>query len=607
MSGPDRLDPVTVEIIQNRLLQIGHEGGLVLQRCAVSPTVVEAHDLGFNVADHLGRTVAYSTWMPRHGTTLSYMLAACTARFAADIRPGDMYLVNDPHSGALHILDLAVIAPVHVDGTLVAWVANATHHVDVGAMTPGRAPLATSAHQEGILFRPIRLVEAGRLRDDVFSLFLDNVRMPRYQALDLKGQVSANLAAAAKIVALARRYGAARLRAAYEEILELSERKARERIAELPPGRYEAVEQLDFDRHYTLRCALEVRGDELHFDFAGTDPEAKTFVNSALACTVANLHNIVACQLLPDITPNAGAFRAVQVAVPEGTLLNCRPGAPCSGASTITGWKTQLLAIATLSQALARSERQAHRAMARWGWGFTDVQWTGLDPEGRWYSVRGDATMHGGGARAGADGIDVANIAGSTNTALPSVESYEQRYPVLYLHRGLVSDSEGPGRFRGGLAGSWSRILYGVDGAEALPWYVGRDFGADGFAGGGAGQSARITVKHRTAVGQRLAEGPPRYEELAGEEELLAQQLPTHRFAADDVVAVRGMGGGGYGDPLTRDPAAVALDVADGLISPARARAVYAVVVDPASGALDLAATAALRRTSASTATTPSD
>jgi N-methylhydantoinase B len=599
------LDPIAVEIIQNRLMQIGHEGGIVLMRCAVSPTVVEAHDMGFNVADHLGRTVVYSTWMPRHGTTLSYMLAACKARFGDDIRPGDMYLVNDPHSGALHILDLAVIAPVHVDGKLVAWVANATHHIDVGAMTPGRAPLATSSHQEGILFKPVRLVEDGRIREDVFGLFLDNVRMPRYQSLDLKGQISANFAASAKVQQLARRYGTETLFSAYDAILDLSEAKARERIRELPEGRYEAVEHIDFDRHYTLRCALEVRGDELHFDFAGTDPEARTFVNSALACTVANLHNIVACQLLPDITPNAGAFRAVQVNVPEGSLLNCRPPAPASGASTITGWKTQQLTIATLSQALARSEKHSHRAMAQWGWGFTDMQWTGTDQQGRWYSVRGDASMHGGGGRRDADGIDVANIAGSTNTSLAAVESYEQRYPVLYLHRGMVPDSEGAGRERGGFAGSWSRCLYGVGEAESLPWYMGRDFGANGFAGGLEGQRAVMKTKHRTRIQDRLSEGPPSYEELDGDEETLAQQMPMHRVTSDDVAFVRGMGGGGYGDPRQRDPALVAADVADGLVSVARARDVYGVVVD-ATGGVDEAATTRLRTSSTSSATTPS-
>jgi N-methylhydantoinase B len=568
------VDPIKAEIIQNRLVQIGHEGGLVLQRCAVSPSVVEAKDLGFNIADHKGRTVVYSTWMPRHGTTLGFMIESCRARFGDDIRPGDMYLVNDPHSGALHILDLAVIAPVHLDGSLIAWVGNATHHVDVGAMSPGRAPFATSSYQEGITFRPIRLVEDGRIRDDVFGLFLDNVRMPRYQALDLKAQISANFAAAEKVVALARRYGPDTLIQAYDAILDLSETKTRERIAELPEGRYEAVENLDYDRHYTLCCALEVGGGELRFDFEGTDPQASTFVNCAIACAVANVHNIVTCQLLPDITVNAGAFRAIEVSIPEKTLLNCQPPAPCSGASTITGWKTQQLTMAVLSQPLSRSPYR-HRAQAQWGWAFTDVQWTGLDPKGRWYSLRGDATMQGGGARAAADGIDVANIAGSTNTSVPAIESYELRYPVLYLSRGLVPDSEGAGEFRGGMAGEWSRCLYGVTEAEALPFYDGRDFGANGFEGGAEGSPARIWMKRGTDVLGRLAEGPPLYRDLEGEEELLPQQVPPHPVRAGDVVQVRGMGGGGYGDPRRRDRKRLLEDVADGLISPQRARDVY--------------------------------
>ncbi len=540
------LDPVAIEIVQNRLTRIGLEGGIVLTRTAVSPTVVEAHDLGFNVADDRGRTVVYSTWMPRHGTTLAFMLESCKRRFGGDIRPGDMYVVNDPHSGALHILDIAVIAPVHVDGRLIAWVANATHHVDVGAMTPGRAPLATSMFQEGILIKPTRLVEDGRIRDDVFGLIMDNVRMPRYQSLDLKAQIAANFAASDKIRRLAARYGADTLHDAYDAILDLSEAKARERIAELPDGRWEATEHLDFDRHYTLRCILTKRGDEMTFDFAGTDPEAPSFVNSALACTVANLHNIVACQLMPDITVNAGAFRPIAVRVPEGSMLNCRPPAPCSGASTITGWKSQQLTMALLSQACASSEKHADRAMAQWGWGFTDMQWTGTDDQGRWFSVRGDGTLQGGGARANADGIDTANIPGSTNTALPSIESYEQRYPVLYLHRGLVEGSEGAGRFHGGRAGSWSRILYGIDEAKALPWYMGRDFGAAGFAGGSEGTRSVMKIKHGTDVLARLAECPA-YDELAGDEEVLAQQMAEFPFRAGDVVYVQGMGGGGYG------------------------------------------------------------
>lgn len=569
-------DPITGEIIQNRLMQIGHEGGVVLQRCAVSPSVVEAKDLGFNVADAHGRTLVYSTWMPRHGTTLAYMLDSCRQRFAGDIRPGDMYLVNDPHAGALHSLDIAVIAPVFAAEDLVAWVGNATHHIDIGAMSPGRAPLATDAYQEGITFKPIRLVSGGLIDEHVFGLIMDNVRMPRYQSMDLRAQVSANLAAGEKIQALVARYGAETFQRVCAESLDLSERAARQRISELREGRYEYEEMLDYDRHYRFRAALEVKDGTLSFDCSGTDPQSKTFINSALACSVANIHNILACQLFPDQNVNAGTFRPIDVHIPPGTLLSCEFPAPCSGASTIAGWKAQQLALGLLSQAVSGTGH-GHRAQAQWGWAFTELSWSGRDRRGQWFNMKGDSTMHGGGASAGSDGIDVANIAGSTNTSLPSIELYELRYPVLYLSRGIAPDTEGAGMFRGGYAGEWTRLLLGVEEAQELTFYIGRDFGAAGFEGGQPGTPAEVTIKRGTDVMRQLATTVPGFDELSGEEELLQQQPSslTARVRSGDVVHVRGMGGGGFGDPRKRDTRLVAEDVDSGLLSSDRAERVY--------------------------------
>lgn len=576
-----KADPVLTEIISNRLMQIGQEGGLVLQRCAVSPSVVDAKDLGFNIADATGRTVVYSVWMPRHGTTLGYMLESCMKRFENDVRPGDMYLVNDPHSGALHILDLAVIAPVHYRGELIAWVGNATHHVDVGAMTPGRSPLATDWHQEGIIFKPTRIVEDGKIRDDVFNLFLDNVRMPRYQSLDLKAQISANFAASNKLIELVERYGVEAFKETVESSIVLGESQASERIAELSKGEYHEVTYLDYDKLYRLECRLTVDDEGLHFDFSGTDPEASTFINCAVPCAVANLHNILACQLFPDLSVNYGTWKRVEVSIPGGTIISCNPPAPCSGASTITGWRVQGITMALLTQALKHSPRGRY-SMAEWGWGFTDVQWTGFDPEGRWYSLRGDMSMHGGGARAESDGVDVANIAGSTNTSVPSIESYEYRYPVLYLERGLVPDSEGAGRFSGGRAGYWSRCLYGVDSAADCTFYIGRDVSSIGVDGGQDGSPARIVLKRGTDVMDRLGREAPLYDELEGEEELFSQMPPglDRVVRAGDVVMVRGMGGAGYGLPDLRPEDSVKHDLEEGLLSVERALEIYGVKAD---------------------------
>jgi N-methylhydantoinase B len=264
------------------------------------------------------------------------------------------------------------------------------------------------------------------------------------------------------------------------------------------------------------------------------------------------------------------------VVIPPRTLLSCEFPAPCSGASTIAGWKAQQLALGLLSHAMVGTEHH-RRAQAQWGWAFTEVSWSGRDQRGQWFSMKGDSTMHGGGARAEADGIDVANIAGSTNTSLPSVESYELRYPVLYLSRGLTPDSEGAGQHRGGVAGEWTRCLYGVDEAQDLTFYIGRDVGAFGFEGGQDGQPASVTLKRATDVLERLRVAVPSFEELPGEPEVLPQQPTslTAKVRLGDVVHVRGMGGGGFGDPLLRDPDRVAQDLEDGLLTRERAERVY--------------------------------
>lgn len=569
---------ITSEVIHNRLMQIGYEGGLVLQQCAVSPAVVEAKDLGFNVSDATGQTIVYSTWMPRHGTTLSYMLKSCMETFADDINPGDMYIVNDPHAGALHSLDVAVVAPIFVDEQLIGWVGNAIHHIDIGAMNPGRAPLAVDAYQEGINIRGLKLVREGVIDQRVFQLFSDNVRMPRYQDMDLRAQISANFAAGEKLAKLVEKYGAEAYRESCATSLDLAEASARRRIQSLADGHYEYEEFLDYDRVYRLRAKLDVIGDVLKFDLSGTDPQSRTFINSALPCTVANMHNILACQLFPDLEVNEGTFRAIEIEVPSGTVLSAEFPAPTSGASTLAGWKAQQLVLGLLSKAVMGSD-QEFRAQAQWGWAFTEASWSGSDQQGRWFSMKGDSTMHGGGARRYSDGIDVANIAGSTNTALPSIESYELRYPVLYLSRGIAADSEGAGEFRGGFAGEWTRCLYGVNEASELTFYIGRDFGANGAEHGQDGATASAIIKRNTNIWELLGDHAPSFDELEGDEELLPQQPSRlhNRLGNADVLRVRGMGGGGFGDPADRLREAVERDVRNGLVTPERAAEVYGV------------------------------
>ncbi|MBI4332529.1 MAG: hydantoinase B/oxoprolinase family protein [Chloroflexi bacterium] len=578
------LDPITIEIIQNRLTQIGREAGIALVRAAASLIVVGAKDLGFNISDHLGRTIVYSIWMPRHGTTLSYMLKSCLARFGNNVQPGDMFMVNNPYDGSLHALDIAVIAPVHYHGDLIAWTGCATHHLDIRAMRPGTAPDATDWYQEGIIFRPIKIVEKGILREDIFGLFLDNVRVPLYQGLDLKGQIAANNTAVDKMVKLAARYGPGVLKRCYQEIIDFSEAKTRERISLLPEGEYQAAEYLDYDKAYLLKCTLKVRREHMTFDFSGTEPQAGSYINSALACTVANVHNIIICQLLPDVPANEGCFRAVDIIVPEGTVLNSKPPAPCGGASTLGGWKAQVLAIKVLSQAMAGSPL-SWRANASWGSGFVMPRMSGLGHDGRPY-VLGltESMMQGGGARMNKDGFDVANIAGSTNTSIPNIEDTESRYPFLYLKRGMSQDSGGAGKYRGGLAGEAVVKLHDAASAECSLGYTGRDFPADGFAGGKGGLPALVKLQKNSDVNALLKQTVPDFHDIAGEEIAFPQRNPPFSLSPDDVLFLRCQGGGGVGDPKERDRDRVQADLEEGYISENQARKEYGAQKGAARG-----------------------
>ncbi|OGP27494.1 MAG: hypothetical protein A2038_01405 [Deltaproteobacteria bacterium GWA2_57_13] len=569
---------MTIEVIQNRFTQIAREAGLALIRTAASPTPVESKDLGFNIADHKGRTIVYSAWMPRHGTTLSYMLHACTSYFGMEqIFPGDVLLVNDPHAGALHLSDIALIAPVHHKGELVAWVGCATHHMDIGGINPGWSPWVENCYQEGLKFTPIKLMERGELRQDLFDFFLNNVRMPQMQGLDLKAQIAACTVAQRKICELMERYGFKTIRFCYEDILNFSEMKARQKIRALPKLEYRFTDFMDFERLYRIQCALKVREDSLFFDFTGTSPEADTFINAALPCSVANIHNVLTCLLFSGVPANEGCFRPVEIFIPEGTVLNCSRTAPCSGASVLGGWKAQCAAIGVLGQALAGSS-EWRRVNALWGWGHPMIILSGQTQKlGRFVRSNLGGSMQGGGARATKDGVNASNIAGSTNSTIPNIESLEDKIPVLFLYRRLRKDSGGPGKFRGGLAGEFMFKPHRIHSLSINAFHIGKWYPALGLHGGYPGATAAIKVKRGAFLLASLQKGATDFASPPGEEKDLSHRSPLFPLGEEDAILAQCHGGGGYGDSLQRDPERVVQDFHDGFISLPCAESVYGV------------------------------
>ena len=589
------VDPIILEIVNNRLQQIGLQAGYTLLNTAASPIVVHSKDLGFNISDHLGQCVVYSMWMPRHGTNLSYMLRACKKVFQGRIHPGDMFITNSPHAGALHNQDIAIISPIFYEDELVAWTGCATHHLDVGAMNPGRAFMATDFFQEGIIIPPLKIMEGYELKEEVLDLFLENVRIPHLQGLDLKGQIASNNVAREKILELMQRYGAATMKDCYKEIIDFSEEKALERIRVLPPGEYVATDYISCDGIYRVKCTLRVKEDSLTFDFAGTDAEANIFINSALPCTVANVHNIVVCLLTPDIPTNEGCLRPINVVAPERSILNCKPPAPCSGSSVISGWTAMSLAVRTLSLALAGS-KQSWRANASWPTGHTGLMMGGKDKKGKiFYSSSLTGQVMGGGARANKDGLNFASAPGSTTTSRLNAEEVEARYPFLTLCTKTTPDSGGAGKYRGGVSAEAAFKLHGTEAAEGIFFWTGRGVAANGIFGGKPGSTGVLAIKRDTNIMELLPRGLPSWEEISGTEEILAGRPAPFPWHETDVVLMTNAGGGGYGDPLDRDPELVLKDVLEGYVSREKAAADYGVVLDLGRGTLDEQATEDLR------------
>lgn len=589
------LDPILTEIIQNRLQEIGLQAGYALINTAASPAVVHSKDLGFNISDHLGRCIVYSMWMPRHGTTLSYMLKSCWSKFKDRIYPGDMFITNDPHSGALHTQDIAIISPVHYKDQLIAWTACATHHLDIGAMTPGRASQATEYLQEGIVIPPLKIMENFELKQEIFDLFLENVRVPHYQGLDLKGQIASNNIARDKILELASRYGVETLKESYEEIIDFSEEKTRERIKMLPEGVYEAEDYISYDKFYKVKCALTVKDGSITFDFAGTDPQAPNFINSALPCTVANVHNIVVCLLTPDIPINEGCLKTISVVAPERSIMNCKPPAPCSGSSVISGWTAMSLAVRTLSLALAKS-KESWRVNASWPTSHSEQQMTGKNRRGRpFFNSSLVGAIMGGGARANKDGLNFASAPGSTTTSRLNAEHAESICPILILFSRTRPDSGGAGKFRGGVSGEAAFKLHGADKAEMFIFWVGKGLAADGIFGGSPGATSLVALKRNTNIQDLLPERLPLWNEIIGDEHVLYGNNPGFILNKKDVILLSSAGAGGYGNPLERDPSFVLRDVTEGYVSLEKAADDYGVVIESESSKVDQERTDRLR------------
>ena len=599
------LDPVTFEVIRHRLWAINDDQAMIAARLSGSPVVYEALDFNAALMTADGRGLYCGIYIIHHAATIDVFVRHVLDDWPADeIRDGDMFFSNDPWWGALHANDGILAAPIFHEGRIVAWSGIVMHDNDVGSPVPGSFAVgAADRFGEAPLFPAIKLVENFELRRDLERAYLRNHRTPELNALNLGARLASLKITRRRIHELIAEYGIEAFLTSQEEIVDYVERVVRRRLREIPDGTW--FEQIYHDHDgindaiYPMCCRLTKEGDRLVVDMAGTAKQAPGAINCARAAMEGAVLGVFLTFLCYDLpwAVEAGR-RIVEIRSEEGTLNNATSPAGVSMASIMATLSTQDVTSNAFAKMLMASDAYRSEAQANWSPGINCPVMAGLDRHGDPFtSVFMDCCGGGGGARTFADGIDTGGILHSMSSTIPNVETTESRTPVLQVYRRERRDSAGHGRFRGGVGIEFGLVphknpvpIVSVTLASGVSQPEGH-----GLSGGGPAAVKSNVVYRGSNARELFAAG--RVPTAAGDVEaervdVLQAKDHTTLDGGDFLVTVVN-GGGGFGDPLRREPAAVARDVEQGLVSAEIARSVYGVVL--ADGAVDAAATATAR------------
>ena len=567
-----RLNPITVEIIGNSLASIADEILVGLIKSAYSTNIKERQDCSSVVMDAQGRVVSISDMsLPMHLSSFMFTGEALLKRFPKEaINDGDVFIVNDPYSGGpSHLADVTFVAPVFHEGELVAFVGNTGHWPDVGGKAPGQAALgdATEIYQEGLRLPIVRLQKRGEVQQDILGIVLLNVRDPHNRDGDIRAHMGSLNLGVLRMKDLAAQYGGKVIIDALDKLLDVAEVKARHGILSLAEGDYEALDFLDDDVDNDEPIPIKVRVVIRHkpepsitVDYAGTGGPAKFGINMPYHGTVTVVFWVMRSILDPDLQPNAGFERAIKVLAPDGCLVNCKAPSPLGARYEVASQIPDSLFLALSGAIRTGIEAGGHGTH---GMGFS------AQPPNSF--IYYETVGGGGGARPNKDGVSGVHITSN----LP-IEAMEQEFPMMADRLEYIPDSGGPGRFRGGLGvrKDWRMLVDSFVGVHSNRHKI----PGPGLLNGSDGTLTKIV---------RNPDSPS--------SEVLPREATLLPVGPNDVITIFAGGGGGYGDPLERDPSKVWEDVVNGLVTVEAARRDYKVALNPDSLEVDVAVTKQLR------------
>jgi N-methylhydantoinase B len=552
------LDPITVEVVRNKLEGIANEMQSTLLRASFSPIVREGLDASACLFTVNAETLAQAVAIPIHLSVMIPVLQRIIEEFPLEtMKEGDLYLMNDPYLGGTHLPDIGIVMPIFADGRIVAFSSSMTHHQDVGGMAPGSVPTnATSIYQEGLRLPPLKLRDGDTFNEGLIAILKLNSRIPVTFMGDIHAQISSCAVGANRIKELAAIFGAAEVCAIFDTLLDRSEAMTRDALRRIPEGTYRYVDfndndGLDLDRRIRIEVAITIQGGTFRCDFTGSSPQVRGPFNVVRSGSLAAAYFVIRAVTGDDIPTNGGCFRMVTIKTQRGSILDPVEPAPVNARSAtikrVTG--AMLGALRPVMPERIGADAAGEMLMLIFGGAWED---------GRPYVV-GELIAGGSGAGPASDGVDVIETDATNCMNLP-VEAIEADAPIRMHRCALRRDSGGAGMFRGGLG-----IVreYEILGDDVTFTHRGeRHFvAASGGFGGGSGANARTVIRR-----------------AGGAVEEVPSKIVT-RLSRGDRVIVETAGGGGFGDPAGRDPGRLDEDVANGKISRESRATAYAAPV----------------------------